>query len=191
MDWNSKNDRREFQQVNCSIAQLGPIWQPVLIATLTLPVTPRNCSVYSLIPITHSAAHPTLGFSFTWLYNLTIFLKSPMLWKKSATQHKSHQISDYVPSDKPRPCDNKKSDNLLWIFSGLCSRVLFFLFHWDVNRKKGMHFLHCPNVRYKYLPKQKTSTIKPKKPHKSPRNLVTVGLGWSRSKGIKKASEKI
>lgn len=30
---------------------------------------------------THSAAHPTLGFSSTWLYNLTIFLKSPVVWK--------------------------------------------------------------------------------------------------------------
>lgn len=73
---------------------------------------------------THSAARPPLGFSSTWLYNLIIFLKNPMVWKKSATHHKSHQISNYVPSDKPRPCDSKKSANLLWkLFSGLCSII--------------------------------------------------------------------
>lgn len=91
---------------------------------------------------THSAAHP----SSTWLYNLTIFLKSPMVWKKSATHHKSHQISSYVPSDKPRPCDSKKSANLLWkLFSGLCSIILhtgFYSFYsidiW--TGKKGCTF---------------------------------------------------
>lgn len=72
MDWNSKNDRREFQQVNCSIAQLGPIWQPVLIIALTLPVTPRNCSIYSLIPITH-IQQPILlqGFLPPGSYNIS------------------------------------------------------------------------------------------------------------------------
>lgn len=141
----------------------------------------------------HSAAHPTLGFFSTWLYNLTIFLKSPVVWKcypninpiRSAVMFLLTNQDHVIIKSLLISCAN---DSQVCVpLSNTLGFILSSPLRYEHEKKDALSAL--PKCQ-RQIPSQ-TKRHQPNQTHKSPRNLCIAGLGWSRSKRKRKASENV